>query len=162
MKIDTKIENFNLSIKTLEGNKKIDSYYNAFKNYKDIRETILDMFRVLIVYLFEPILKSLIEAIMENMESEDSDGYTKTSKNLIPVNPDVYFRSFTMLSFNYLTIEKVNDIEAKIHDLYRIAEDYKMKLDNWEKVNFQENCILFACLFTFFFWIIIIPIINNV
>ena len=120
------------------------------------------MFRVLIVYLFEPILKSLIEAIMENMESEDSDGYTKTSKNLIPVNPDVYFRSFTMLSFNYLTIEKVNDVEAKIHDLYRIAEDYKTKLYNWEKVNFQENCILFACLFAFFFWIIIIPIINNV
>ena len=66
------------------------------------------------------------DALDESMISTKSDA----------IDDEIYEKSFSLLSFGYLSSEKVNDVESDIHDLYHLSKKNYKKLNRWiEKYN---------------------------
>ena len=42
-------------------------------------------------------------------------------------------KSFSLLSFGYLSADMVNDVESDIHDLYHLSKDNYNELNRWKQ-----------------------------
>ena len=129
-----KVTNLNLSINTLKDNTKIESYFKAFEPYNEVVPIVIEIFKILFAFLFESILKSFINAISDNTESIQELEESKSSTKSIQILEEFYERSFSLISFNYLSGRKISNLESNIHDLYILAEENIQKANEYNKV----------------------------
>ena len=114
----------------LKDNPKIDSYFKALENYDEFRDISQDLFGVMFAFLFEKFLKSLMKAISYKKKDSDALDESIISTKSAVIDDEIYEKSFSLLSFGYLSADKVNDVESDIHDLYHLS-----------KKNYKKNSI---------------------
>ena len=133
-----KLSKLNDSIEVLKNNPKIDSYFKALENYDELRDICQDLFGVMFAFLLETILKSLIKALSHKKEDSDALDESTISTKSAAIDDEIYEKSFSLLSFGYLSADKVNDVESDIHDLYHLSKKNYKKLNRWmQKYNEQ-------------------------
>ena len=128
----------NDSIKVLKDNPKIDSYFKALENYDEFRDISQDLFGVMFAFLFEKFLKSLIKALSHKKKDSDALDESMISTKSDAIDDVIYEKSFSLLSFNYLSAEKINDAESDIHDLYHLSKKNYKKLNEWSFKYFEQ------------------------
>ena len=47
------------------------------------------------------------------------------------IDDEIYEKSFSLLSFSYLSADKVNDVESDIHDLFHLSKTNYKELNRW-------------------------------
>ena len=82
-------------------------------------------------FLFEYLLKSLINALSYEVNNNDALDDSMMSTKSLAIDDDFYEKSFWLLSFSYLSAEKVNEAESDIHDLYHLSEENFKTLNEW-------------------------------
>ena len=79
-------------------------------------------------FLLETILKSLIKALSHKKKDSDALDESTISTKSAAIDDEIYEKSFSLLSFGYLSADMVNDIESDIHDLYHSSKTNYKKL----------------------------------
>ena len=82
-------------------------------------------------FLFEYLLKSLINALSYGINNRDALDESMMSTKSLAIDDNFYEKSFWLLSFSYLSAEKVNEAESDIHDLYHLSEENFKTLNEW-------------------------------
>ena len=99
--------------------------------YKDLRKIAIELSKVMFGFLFEYVIKSLINALSYGINNNDAINDSVVSIKSLAVDDDFYEKSFMLLSFSYLSAVKVNEAESDIHDLYHLSEENFKTLNEW-------------------------------
>ena len=84
-------------------------------------------------FLFESVLKSLINALSYGINNRDALDDSMMSTKSLAVDDDFYEKSFLLFSFSYLSAVKINEAESDIRDLYHLSEENFKTLNEWKQ-----------------------------
>ena len=114
-----KIEYFIKDIKRLKKSRNLNTYSETEKSYYQIGVTINDILMLISSLLSKTTPELLIQVILKdlelNYETNEVDEELKNESDLLP--DKLYDKQFDILVPEYLSAEKINQLENQIHKL---------------------------------------------